>query len=36
MRSNGPPKAPSLVSLLDQIGIQETAIPEGGEQKQES
>ncbi|XVE70079.1 hypothetical protein DITRI_Ditri10aG0043100 [Diplodiscus trichospermus] len=35
MRSNGPPKAPSLISLLGRIDLKETVIPEG-EQKQET
>ncbi|CAB4296919.1 unnamed protein product [Prunus armeniaca] len=34
MRSNGSAKAPSLISLLGRIDLQETAIPEG-DQKQE-
>lgn len=37
MRSNGSSKAPSLISLLGRIDLQETVIPEGeGEQKQET
>ncbi|EOY14449.1 hypothetical protein QUC31_000043 [Theobroma cacao] len=35
MRSNGPSKAPSLITLLGRIDLQETVIPEG-EQKQET
>lgn len=36
MRSNGSSKVPSLISLLGRIDVQETAISECDQQKQET